>query len=163
MKARASSALARFLRDTSGNAVTEALSFSPTWFVVFGVFLMNVQLGRNYEQRDMVDHAASLAADAVMKNVCDSADGTLEGQSLAAVNAQVQPLFQLVSSAKNPCKVTATPSGGESSVSGARPLEVDVTCKFPCTIPFASNLMCTGGFVTFTAKQRTVAMGCDGS
>lgn len=151
------------LRDTSGNAITEALSFSPTWFVVFGVFLMNVQLGRNYEQRDMVDHAASLAADAVMKNVCDSADGTLTGASLQSVDASVQPLFQLVSSAKNPCRVTATPTGEESSVSGARPLEVEVTCRFPCTIPVASAVMCTGGFVTFTARQKTVAMGCDAS
>ncbi len=154
-------AIRRFLADVSGNAVTESLSFSPTWFILFGVFLMNVQLGRNYEQRDMVDHAASVAADAVMKNVCDSSDGSLSGAALDEVNTAVQPLFQLVSSAKNPCRVTARPSGQSSSVSGARALDVEVSCRFPCTIPIASAAMCNDGFVTYSATQKTVAMGCD--
>jgi hypothetical protein len=155
----------RLLRDDSGNAVTEGLSFSPTWFIVFGVFLMNVQLGRTYEQRDMVDHAAAVAADAVMKNVCDtapgSAAGSLDGRSMEAVDTAIQPLFELVSSAKNPCRVSAQATGSGSSTSGGRELEVSVVCRFPCTVPLASRVMCTDGYVTFSAKQKTIAMGCD--
>jgi hypothetical protein len=157
----------RLLLDTSGDFVTNGLSFSPTWLVVFGVFLMNVQLGRNYEQRDMVDHAAALAADAVMKNACDNSagapSGTLSGATLDAVDKAVVPLFDLVSSAKNPCRVTARPTDSGLSTSGAREIDVEVTCRFPCTVPFASALMCTDGHVTYTSKQKTVAMGCDAS
>jgi hypothetical protein len=157
----------RLLRDESANAITELLSFSPTWFVVFGVFLMNVQLGHNYEQRDMVDHATSLAADVASKTVCDnmngSPSGSLSGSSLQQVNTAIQPLIQMVSSTPNPCTVQGTPNGGGGGTSGAVQLEVQVQCHFQCTVPFASKLMCSGGMVNFTGKQTTVAMGCDAS
>ena len=156
----------RLLRDETGNAITELLSFSPTWFVVFGVFLMNVQLGRNYVQRDMVDHSAALAADVASKTVCDnmngSPSGSLSGPAMAAVNRTIQPLIQMASGANNPCTVNAKPSGG-GGVPGAVQLDVEVSCHFPCTVPFASKFMCQDGFVNFTAKQTTVAMGCDAS
>jgi hypothetical protein len=157
----------RLLRDTSGGAITDMLSFTPTWFVLFGVFLMNVQLGRNYEQRDMVDHAAALAADTTMKTICDNNNGSpigaLTGPSMGAVNTSIQPLLQMVSGASNPCQVQAIPSGDGGGVSGAREVDVEVTCRFPCTVPLASQLMCTDGYVTLSAKHKTVAMGCDAS
>jgi hypothetical protein len=146
----------RLLRDTSGNATTNLLSFAPTWFFTFGVFLMNTQLGRHYVQRDIVDHAVALAADTTSKTYCEN-----QGQSSAAVSASIQPLIQMVSGG-DPCQVQQQESGGGGD-SGGRQIDVTVTCRFPCTIPFASQLMCDGGYATFKASQKTTAMGCDGS
>jgi hypothetical protein len=146
----------RLWLDTSGTATTNLLSFAPTWFFTFSVFLMNVQLGRHYVQRDVVDHAAALAADTTSKTYCENSGG-----STASVNTSIQTLMQMVSSS-NPCQVTQkeSGSGGES---GGREIDVTVTCRFPCTIPLASQVMCNGGYVTFTASQKTTSMGCDGS
>jgi hypothetical protein len=152
-------AVERFLRDESGNAITELLAFSPTWFIIFGVFLMNIQLARNCVQRDVVDHAAAIAADIASKTYCQKQGATPQG----AMTAAITPLAQMASSANNACTVKATPSGEGGSNPGSVQLDVEVSCKFPCTIPIASQFMCTGGNVSFTAKQTTVAMGCDAS
>ena len=148
----------RLLHEESGNVITEMLAFSPTWLIVFGVFLMNVQLGRNCVQRDMVDHATAIAADIASKTYCQK-QGT---QPQPAMTTAITPLMQLASSANNPCTVKATPSGGGGDP-GSVPLDVEITCTFPCTVPFASKFMCQGGNVNFTATQTTVAMGCDAS
>jgi hypothetical protein len=158
----------RLLRDQRGSAMTQLLSLSPTWFIVFGVFLMNAQLGRNYVQRDVVDHATALAADATMKTLCaDARDfggapaGQLTGARADAVRASIDPVLSLVSSSQG-CKVDARTLGpGEAS--GTRQVEVEVTCDFSCDIPFAAHVMCSGSppHVTFTARQTTVAAGCD--
>ncbi len=55
------------LRDTRGEATTNTLGFALTWFVTFFVFLMNVQLGQLFHRRDVVDHAAAVAADTAKK------------------------------------------------------------------------------------------------
>jgi hypothetical protein len=150
---------ARLLHDDAGNAITELLAFSPTWLIVFGVFLMNVQLGRNCVQRDVVDHATAIAADIASKTYCQK-----QGESpQQAIASRIQPLLQMASSADNPCTVKTTPSARGGSDPGSVPLDVEMTCHFPCTIPFASTFMCTGGQVSLTAKQSTVAMGCDAS
>ena len=149
----------RFLRDESGNAITELLAFSPTWLIVFGVFLMNVQLGRNCVQRDVVDHATAIAADIASKTYCQKQGPTPQ----AAMTAAVTPLLQMASVANNPCTVNATPSGVGGGDPGSIPLTVEMTCSFPCTVPFASHFMCQNGSVNLSAQQTTVAMGCDGT
>ena len=149
----------RFLRDESGNAITELLAFSPTWFIVFGVFLMNVQLGKNCVARDMVDHATAIASDIASKTYCQK-----QGPSpQQAMTTAIKPLMELASSADNPCTVQATPSSGGGSDPGSVPLDVKLTCQFPCTVPLASKFMCHDGMVGFTGTQSTVAMGCDGT
>src|SRR5882672_5005211 len=113
----------RFWKDTRGSAQSNMLSFAPTWFVVFGVFLMNVQLSRNYMQRDMVDHATSVAADTAMKVMCaDSQDyggaamGEFSGGRAEAIRRSVEPTLHLASSHNNDvCKVTATQKGQTES------------------------------------------------
>jgi hypothetical protein len=159
----------RLLKDTRGSAQSNMLSFAPTWFVVFGVFLMNVQLSRNYMQRDMVDHAAAVAADTAMKVMCaDTQDygapmGEFAGGRAAAIKRSVDSTLKLASKHEDACKVTATPKG--QTESGGREIEVEVNCEFPCEVPFAAQLMCSGGatskHVTLVKKQTTVAMGCD--
>jgi len=106
----------------------------------------------------MVDHATAIAADIASKTYCQK-QGPAPQQ---AITAAIQPLMQLASSANNPCTVKATPSGGGGDP-GSVPLDVEITCTFPCTVPFASKFMCQGGNVNFTATQTTVAMGCDAS
>jgi hypothetical protein len=136
------------------SASTNLLSFSTTWFVAFNVFLMNVQLGRNYVQRDAVDHAAAVAADTAGKTYCDSSSSS----SAAATKRSVQPVLDMVGSPDS-CQVVTTQKGiGESA---GRELDVAIKCRFACTIPIASQAMCTNGFVTFEKHQTTVAMGCD--
>jgi hypothetical protein len=150
--------LRRLVHDERGNVATEMMAFSPTWLIVFGVFLMNVQLGKNAVQRDMVDHGTAIAADIASKTYCQK-----QGQSpQAAMTTAIKPLMDLAGSGGNPCTAQATPSGGGSD-SGNQQLDVELKCTFPCTVPFASKFMCQGGNVSFEAKQTTVAMGCDGT
>jgi len=158
----------KFLSDTQGSGISNMFSFAPTWFIVSGVFLMNVQLSRNYVQRDMVDHAAAIAADTASKTICADArdfggapQGEFTGGRAAAIRASVEPVLGLVSNSNQTCQVTATPKPG--STPGARETEVEVRCEFPCELPLAAQMMCTGSprHVTFVAKQKTVAMGCD--
>lgn len=160
--------LARLLRDQRGGAMTTMLSLSPTWLVVFGVFLMNAQLGRNYVQRDVVDHATALAADATTKTLCaDASDfggapaGQLTGARADAVRASIEPVLSLVSSSQG-CHVDAR-TLGQGEASGTRQVDVVVTCDFSCDIPFAAQVMCSGSppHVTFSRHQTTVAAGCD--
>jgi len=158
----------RFLSDTNGSGISNMFSFAPTWFIVSGVFLMNVQLSRNYMQRDMVDHAAAIAADTAMKTICADArdvgaasQGEFTGGRASAIRASVEPVLGLVSKDDNTCRVTARPKPGGTP--GSRQVEVEVHCEFPCDLPFAAQMMCSGSprHVTFEAKQTTVAMGCD--
>ncbi|WP_394847129.1 hypothetical protein LZC95_06625 [Pendulispora brunnea] len=166
----------RFLSDTNGSGISNMFSFAPTWFIVSGVFLMNVQLSRNYMQRDMVDHAAAIAADTAMKTICADArdfggasQGEFTGGRASAIRASVEPVLGLVAQGQasalskddQTCKVTARPVHG--GIPGSRQVEVEVRCEFPCDLPFAAQMMCSGSprHVTFAAKQTTVAMGCD--
>jgi hypothetical protein len=126
------------------------LSFSITWFVTGSVFLMNVQLGKSYVQRDTVDHAAAMAADVAMKTYCDGDNG--------ADRAAVAPVLDMVGSATD-CSVTTMETGINGA--GGRELDTAVKCRFKCSIPIASQVMCTQGHVTFEKHRHTVAMGCD--
>jgi hypothetical protein len=156
------------LTDTRGSATTNLLSLAPTWLVVFGVFLLNVQLGRTAVQRDMVDHATSIAADATMKILCaDARDfggapaGQLTGARQTAVRASIDPILSLASS--NPRCTVEGRALGDGPAPGTRQVEIDVTCEFPCDVPLAARVMCSGSppHVTLSAKQTTVAAGCD--
>lgn len=161
--------LLRLLQDDRGSATTQLLSLSPLWFIVFGVFLMNVQLGRSYLQRDMVDHATAVAADATMKTLCaDARDfggvplGAFTGARERAVREAIDPLLELVSSEPRACTLAVHPRG-EGGSPGTQAVEVELRCDFPCDIPIAAQAMCSGSprRVRFAAKRTTVAMGCD--
>ena len=65
-----------FLRDTRGETVTNHLGFALTWFCIFFTFLMNVQLGQLFHRRDVVDHAAAVAADTAKKTYCMKEENT---------------------------------------------------------------------------------------
>ncbi len=160
----------RLLADTSGSAQGLVLSFAPLWFIVFGVFLMNVQLGRNYIQRDVVDHAVALAADTAAKVACaDDADlagspvGSLDDRRLAVVRASVAPLLALVASTPDACRLSVAEAPGGTGGPGTMTLRVSLDCELPCDIPVAAQAMCSGTprRVRFAARQTTVAMGCD--
>lgn len=143
---------------------------SMSWYVVFGVFLMTVQLGQSAHQRDIVDHAASVAADTLTKTLCaDARDyggtplGTYAGERARAVKAAVDPLLALAAP-KDACRIDVRPNAEAASADpAARPMELAITCTIPCSVPFAAQAMCEGwpGHVTFQAKQTAVAMGCD--
>jgi len=158
------------------SAIENGFSMSTSWYALFGVFLMNVQLGQNYHQRDMVDHAAAVAADTTTKTLCaDKKDfgGVPQGQFTGAREKAVQdatsPILDLVAP-KNACKVSAKSgaaagASGASGASGAddgkKQMDVSVKCEIPCSVPFAAQLMCKGGKVSFEAKQKATATGCD--
>ena len=161
--------VSRLLDEETGSASTQLLSWAPVWFIVFGVFLMNVQLGRNFLQRDMVDHATSVAADTTMKTLCaDAADyggvppGEFAGKRASAVRETIAPLLSLVSRDDQACRLKVT-GGAAPSEAGTRNVAIELTCDFPCEIPIAAQIMCSGApkHVTFVARRSTVAMGCD--
>ncbi|MBS2015305.1 MAG: hypothetical protein JST00_20630 [Deltaproteobacteria bacterium] len=150
------------------SAAANVLTTTVSWSVLFGVFLMNLELGRAAHQRDMVDHAAAVAADTVTKTLCASAkdyagmpEGAYGGAREAAVWKAVGPRLDLVAP-PGACRIRATPAG-PSLDPGVREMSVEVSCEIPCRIPFAAEIMCHGSprSLTFKASQRAVAMGCD--
>ena len=146
-----------FLRDTRGEATTNTLGFALTWFVTFFVFLMNVQLGQLFYRRDVVDHAAAVAADTAKKTYCMNEENSsaTEGDAKKAVQAVLD------SGGGNQCQVQIQ-SKGQGSDPGATNLEVSLKCSFDCNIPIAAQMMCKNGKSELDAKLNTVAMGCDG-
>lgn len=147
-----------FLRDTRGEATTNSLSFALTWFVAFFVFLMNVQLGQIFHRRDVVDHAAAVAADTAKKTYCMK-----EEDKSATEREASRSIRNVLDSAggSQACELTVNARGGGSDP-GAKPLEVSLKCAFPCKIPIAAQMMCKGGATRLEAKIQTVALGCDG-
>jgi hypothetical protein len=154
------------------SALENGFSMSTSWYALFSVFLMNVQLGQNYHQRDMVDHAAAVAADTVTKTLCaDTKDyggvpqGQYSGAREKAVKDATSPILDLVAP-KNACKVSAKSGGAAGgSADGKKQMDVSVNCEIPCNVPFAAQIMCKGGpgksHVNFEAKQKATATGCD--
>ena len=53
--------------------IRNLLSMSMSWYVVFGTFLMTMQLGQTAHQRDIVDHATAVGADTLAKTLCADA------------------------------------------------------------------------------------------
>jgi hypothetical protein len=139
---------------------TNLLAFSITWFLIFSTFLMNVQLGQLFNRRDVVDHAAAIAADIANKTYC----AMNESSSAAEQEAKqgIEPLIMTATSASRSCEVTVRPSGGGGGDEGATPLDVEVKCTFACNVPIGAQVMCKGGKVDFEAKTKVVALGCDG-
>lgn len=167
--ARVARRLARLARDDRGGVLENVSSLSVSWYVTFGVFLMNVQLAQSYHQRDMVDHAASVAADTVTKTLCADAkdfggapEGQYGGAREAAVKKAIEPILGLVAP-PDACRVTVKPREDAADADpGKKEVDVELACELPCKIPFAAQVMCKGtGHVSFAAKQRAVAMGCD--
>lgn len=162
------------IRDDRGGALENGFSMSTSWFALFSVFLMNVQLGQNYHQRDMVDHAASVAADSVTKTLCADAkdyggvpQGQYTGARKKAVDDATKPILGLVAGDSD-CKVSASSAGGEGSDlagvadPGRKPMDVSVRCEIPCKVPFAAQIMCgAGSKITLESKQKATATGCD--
>lgn len=160
------------VHDDRGGLLENVSSLSLSWFAMFSVFLMNVQLGQSYHQRDLVDHAASVAADTAAKTLCADpkdfdgvARGDYRGARAKAVESAVRPILGLAAMS-DACRVTAHPKAATEAASGggAKEIEVQVDCEIPCRIPVAAQAMCSGSpaRVTFQAKQKAVAMGCDG-
>lgn len=148
-----------FLRDTRGEVTTNTLGFALTWFIAFSVFLMNVQLGQIFHRRDVVDHAAAIAADTAKKTYCMNEEnkGATEAQAKKSVQAVLDS-----AGGNEACTLSVSASGGGGSDPGSKPLEVKLQCSFPCKVPIAAQVMCKGGQTKLEAKLHTVAMGCDG-
>jgi hypothetical protein len=146
------------LRDTRGEATTNTLGFALTWFVTFFVFLMNVQLGQLFYRRDVVDHAAAVAADTAKKTYCmkEENKSATEQEAKRAVNAVLES-----GGGNDACKI-AIDAKGSGSDPGSKNLEVSLKCSFPCKVPIAAQVMCKDGKSELDAKLQTVAMGCDG-
>jgi hypothetical protein len=147
-----------FLRDTRGEAVTNHLGFALTWFCIFFTFLMNVQLGQLFHRRDVVDHAAAVAADTAKKTYC------MKEENKSATEQEAKKSVDKVldtAGGNEACKLTIDSKGGGSDP-GAKPLEVKLECTFDCKVPIAAQVMCHGGKSKLDAKLQTVAMGCDG-
>jgi len=150
--------LKALFRDTRGEATTNTLGFALTWFVTFFTFLMNVQLGQLFHRRDVVDHAGAVAADTAKKTYCmkEEDKSATEAEAKKAINAVLDS-----AGGNEACQVSINPQG-EGSDPGSKTLEVKLQCKFPCKVPIAAQVMCSGGKSEIDAKLTTVAMGCDG-
>ena len=146
------------LRDTRGEITSNTLGFALTWFVAFFVFLMNVQLGQLFHRRDVVDHAAAIAADVAKKTYCmkEEDKGATEQEAKKAIKNVLDS-----AGGNEACKLSINASGG-SSDPGAKGLEVKLECSFDCKVPIAAQVMCKGGTSKLDAKIETVALGCDG-
>ena len=146
------------LHDTRGEVTTNTLGFALTWFVTFFVFLMNVQLGQLFHRRDVVDHAAAIAADTAKKTYC------MKEEDKSATEQEAKKAIKNVldsAGGNEACKLSVNASGG-SSDPGAKSLEVKLECSFDCKVPLAAQVMCKGGTSKLDAKIATVALGCDG-
>ncbi len=160
----------RLGRDDRGELISTTMSLTVSMFVVSGIFLLNTQLNKAYIQRDMVDHAAALAADAANKILCANSSavggdslGSTTGSRADAVKAAVQPVLNLVAE-QDQCKIEYLQ--GDSPVTKVEPdqqLDVQVTCTIPCSVPFAAAHMCQGSppSLTYQAKQSIQPVGCD--
>ncbi|MBS2012704.1 MAG: hypothetical protein JST00_07455 [Deltaproteobacteria bacterium] len=144
--------------DARGEMTTNSLSFALTWTVTFFTFLMNVQLGQIFHRRDVVDHAAAVAADTAKKTYCmkEENKSATEQEALRTVKNVLD-----TAGGNEACQLTVDAKGSGSDP-GAKPLEVQLKCNFDCKIPIASQFMCKGGKTALEAKIQTVAMGCDG-
>jgi hypothetical protein len=151
------STLRSFIKDDSGQSTGNLLGFAMTWFCVFFVFLMNVQLGQLFHRRDVVDHAASLAADSAKKAYCEKGEST--GAAEQAAKKAMTPILDTVEG--QGCNLSVRPkgSGGDD---GSKELDVILECTFDCKIPVAAQFMCKGGKTKFDSKLKTVSQGCDG-
>lgn len=147
-----------FWKDARGEMTTNSLSFALTWFVTFFVFLMNVQLGQLFHRRDVVDHAAAIAADTAKKTYCmkEENKSATEQEALRTVKNVLD-----TAGGSEACKLSIDAKGG-SSDPGAKELEVQLKCSFECKVPIASQFMCKGGKSQLDAKLQTTALGCDG-
>ena len=148
------------LKDTRGEATTNTMAFALTWFVTFFVFLMNVQLGQLFHRRDVVDHAAAVAADTAKKTYCMKEEN--KGATEQAAKKAIKDFLDTAGGSEA-CQLSINASGGGGGGDpGAKPLDVKLECNFDCKIPIAAQVMCKGGKSKLDAKLKTVAMGCDG-
>jgi hypothetical protein len=138
------------------------LGTALTWFLTCSVFLMNVELGQLFHRRDIVDHATAVATETATRTYCARAGGDGAGAKRAATEA-IDSLLVTATDTPRDCEVSITPSADGDAISdpGAAPLEIAVACSFDCKIPFARELMCKSGRISFASKQATVALGCD--
>ena len=158
MTARAPRDGLRLFRDTRGEVTTNTLGFALTWFVAFFVFLMNVQLGQLFHRRDVVDHAAAIAADVAKKTYC------MKEEDKSATEQEAKKAIRSVldsAGGNEACKLSVDAKGGGGDP-GAKALEVKLECSFDCKVPIAAQFMCKGGTSKLDAKLETVALGCDG-
>ncbi len=144
--------------DERGEVTANTLGFAMTWFTAFFVFLMNTQLGQLFHRRDVVDHAAAIAADTAKKTYC------MNEEDKSATEQEAKNAIRNVldtAGGNEACTLSVDPNGG-SSDPGARGLRVKLQCAFDCKIPIAAQFMSKGGTSKLDATIQTVAMGCDG-
>ena len=140
------------------SAQASTLAFGMTFLISGTVFLCNVQLGQLCYRRDVVDHAAAVAADTAKKTYC------MKEENKSATEAEAKRSINKVldtAGGNEACKLSID-SKGSGSDPGAKALEVRLECSFDCKVPIAAQVMCTGGKSKLDAKLQTVAMGCDG-
>lgn len=169
--ARADGAVRRLLRDEGGSALTNLFSMASAMPVAIGFSFLTMQLFQSSYHRDMVDHAASIASDAVTKSLCSNSKdfggvprGVFAGGRQVYVEEQVRSrLSQYVPNDK--CRVLVKPAKATAMTTdlGSLPMDVEVTCDAPCNFPFAAQVLCTGSprHLTLSASRTAVPMGCD--
>lgn len=163
--------LRRLLRDEGGSALTNLFSMATAMPVAVGFSFLTMQIFQSSHHRDMIDHAASIAADSVTKSLCSNSKdfggvprGVYAGGRQLYVEQQVRSrLAQYVANDK--CRVSVKPSKASATSAdfGSLPMDVEVSCDAPCNFPFAAQLLCTGSprHLKLTATRTAVPMGCD--
>lgn len=158
-------------RDEHGSAVTNVLSMATAMPVAVGFSFLTMQLFQSSYHRDMVDHAASVAADAMTKSLCSNTDkfggtprGAYTGARQAYVEERVRSQMAQVGS-KDKWRITAKPGTSAATTPdlGSMPMDVEVAFDAPCSFPFAAQILCEGSprHLSLKASQSAVAMGCD--
>lgn len=163
--------LRHLLRDERGSALTNLFSMATAMPVAVGFSFLTMQLFQSSYHRDMVDHGASIAADALTKSLCSNSKdfggvprGAFAGARRQYVEDRVRSRLSLVVPGEK-CRVNVKPPKATSVTPdpGSIPMDVEVSCDAPCSFPFAAQVLCTGSprHLTLTASQTAVAMGCD--
>jgi hypothetical protein len=159
------------LRNEDGDALTSLFSMATAMPVAVGFSFLTMQLFQSSYHRDMVDHGASIAADALTKSLCSNSKdfggvprGVFAGNRQQYVETRVRSQLALVAP-QDKCRVSAKPGKSLATTPdpGSLPMDVEVSCDAPCTFPFAAQILCDGSprHLTLTASQSAVAMGCD--
>ena len=157
-------------RLSRGVAPVELLAYIPLWSVMFGAFLYNAQVNRLSVGRDVLDHAAAVAADTATKVLCDSAPelagtplGRPDGARAAAVEERVLPLLDLVTDARRKCRIAYRDGDGGPvrRVQDASDPAVHIECEVPCPIPFAAQALCRGQSLALASSHPVRPAGCD--
>ena len=88
--------IAQLIADEQGSVYRSpsyVLVSSLSFFFIFGVFLMNVQLAQIFTARDSVDHATARAVDITRKSYC--VNGENAEATISKANAALRPVLAM--------------------------------------------------------------------